>query len=525
MSEPKEWRPFKKQEQFAQIPDSVFEGLYGGAAGGGKSELLLLIPIMREWWKHPRFKGILFRRTYPELEKEVIPRSHEWYLSTGAKYNDQKKRWTFPSGAIMQFGHVEHESDVRKYDTTEYNYMAFDELTSFTEYMYTYLAFTRCRSSSPQLPSVVRSGTNPGNIGHGWVRARFVEPGPYGTILRDKLTGIKRIFIQSLVTDNPHIDPGYANRLAMLTDEAEKRAKLYGDWWTFSGQVFGEFRDLHFVGDPENAVHTIDPFPIPDWWPRILAIDWGYSAMLCALWGAISPDLRLYIYREYTCTQTKISEWAPDIGRASDQETLKSVVLCKSAWQNRGDELTIAQQFEKLSGLRVSQPDNDRISGKILLQEYIRWKQKSARKIPESGYNQEVGQKLLRNHGMKAYEDYLESFKPEVAEGNLPKLQIFRNCPEVRKAIPLCVYDKNHKEDVAEFNGDDPYDAARYLVKLAENYMRESPVAGHLDKLAKVMTDFERTGDYTQLHRRMERVERQAPKNVPVRRFVRRRCA
>jgi hypothetical protein len=180
------WKPFKRQSEFLALPDTIFEGMYGGAAGGGKSEALLNLPLIREFINHPRFKGILFRRTYPELESELILRSENQglYSACGGKYNKEKKRWTFPSGAVMQFGHLEYDSDVRKYDTAEYNYIGFDELTSFTEYMYLYM-FSRCRSSSPKLPAIVRSGTNPGNIGHGWVRARFVEPAPYGTLIVD----------------------------------------------------------------------------------------------------------------------------------------------------------------------------------------------------------------------------------------------------------------------------------------------------------------------------------------------------
>src|SRR4030095_11891883 len=99
----KSWRPFARQEEFLSLPDTIFEALYGGAAGGGKSECLLLFPIARGFYRHPKFKGIIFRRTYPELEKEIILRSLDWYPAAGGKYSDEKKRWTFPSGAIIQF--------------------------------------------------------------------------------------------------------------------------------------------------------------------------------------------------------------------------------------------------------------------------------------------------------------------------------------------------------------------------------------------------------------------------------------
>ena len=131
---------------------------------GGKSDALVMLPIVRSFFQHPRFKGIIFRRTYPELEREIIKRSEFWYTPIGAKYNQEKHEWRFHSGAVLRFGHCEYEQDVRKYDTDEYNYMAFDELTSFTEFQYIYLVMSRCRSSIMALPAIARSGTNPGDV-------------------------------------------------------------------------------------------------------------------------------------------------------------------------------------------------------------------------------------------------------------------------------------------------------------------------------------------------------------------------
>ena len=167
--------------------------------------------------------------------------------------------------------------------------MAFDELTSFTEFQYLYLAFSRCRTSVSELPAICRAASNPGNVGHGYVRKRFVEPARDGnTIIRetvkvnDKETVLLRIFIPAKATDNPHIDPNYVIRMQMLP-EAKRRAKSEGDWWTFSGQVFEEWRIEPFRDAPERARHVIKPVDIPPWWPKILAIDWGFSAMMCAL--------------------------------------------------------------------------------------------------------------------------------------------------------------------------------------------------------------------------------------------------
>ena len=529
MSE-KIWRPHKRQEAFSQLPDSIFEALYGGAAGGGKSEELLMLPIIRGFYKEPRFKGILFRRTFPELESEIIIRSREWYPLTGAKYNEERKRWTFPSGAIMQFGHIEYEEDVRKYDTAEYNYVAYDELTSFTEMQYTYISKTRCRSSNSRLPAIVRSATNPGNIGHAWVRDYFIKPAPYGTIIIDKTTKLKRIFIQSLAEDNPYLmenDPGYVNRLDSLP-EAEKQAKRYGHWDSFAGQVFDEYREIpnELKNEPANACHLVAPFPIPDYWLKFLAIDWGYAAMTIALWGALSPKDRVYIYREYAIKGAKTSTWATDIGRLSKDETYSDIVLCRSAWQNRGGELTQQEEFTKYSGLTARMADNDRIAGKLLIQEYLRWREKPKSKVIKDDFDNNLASRILRLQGLEAYKSYMASFVPEKPETELPKLQIFPDCTELRKCLPLCIYDKKSNttnkpaEDVREFDGDDPYDTLRYLIQSINKYLGSLKEEGdHRDRVSQILERFAQNKDYNYLHRAMAIAEKDEPELVPVRRF------
>lgn len=533
LPESKVWRPHKRQELFSSLPDTIFEALYGGAAGGGKSEELLMLPLIRGFYKEPRFKGIIFRRTYPELESEIIQRSREWFPRFGARFNEDKKRWTFPEGSILRFGHAEYEEDVRRYDTDEYNYMAFDELTSFTEFQYTYLSKTRCRSSSSRLPAIVRSATNPGNTGHAWVRDYFITPAPYGTIIIDKKTQLRRIFIQSFAEDNPYLmqnDPGYIRRLELLP-ESEKQAKRYGLWDTFEGQVFSEYREVpnEAKGEPQNACHICVPFKIPEWWQRFLAIDWGFAAMTVALWGALSPDNRLYIYREYAQKQAKTSTWATEIGKLSQGEKLADIVLCRSAWQSRGEELTQQEQFTKYSELTARMADTDRVAGKLMVQEYLRWEPKPKRTIsgdPDAG----VAAKILRMEGLDAYKEYLSMFEPEPEELNLPKLQIFPDCKELRKCIPLCIYDKKSNstnkpaEDVREFNGDDPYDTLRYIVMAVDGFLDTQKAEGlHRDKIGQVLAAFQKNRDYNYLHRAMEKLDKEEWEAQPVRRFHRAR--
>lgn len=530
------WQPFPRQADFLSLPDSIFEALYGGAAGGGKTETLLMLPIVRQFHTYPRFKMLFLRRTFPELDNEVIPRSKEFYNAAGFNpYQDQKKRWTHPGGGIIQFGHCEHEKDVAKYDTSEYNIIAFDEATSFTRHQYLYLTMSRCRSSSSNLPSFVRGGTNPGNIGHSFFRKRFVEPARDGyTILRERrefhgaVTELSRIFIPSRAQDNTYLmqaDPGYISRLNSLP-AAERAAKLLGDWWSFSGQVFDEWRDEPLPGDPESACHVVDPFQIPSYWPKILAIDWGYSAMTCAGWYAINPvpnekhRAKIYKYREYTCQKTKISTWAADIKRLSQGEEFVDVVLDPSAWGNRGDEATIAQQFADGSKLVPRKADNDRLGGKLLMQEFIRLTPRPPRFTPEEGFDTNLFEKLWRLRGPEAAQEYASLFLPEPEEKFLPKFQIFRNaCPKTQETIPLCIYKRDAEartetneegniEDVAEFPGDDPYDETRYGLKACQRFL-DTGIVEHnrVEQVAKACSQVEQTGNMTQFYINMTNIE------------------
>lgn len=505
MQEELVWRPTPKQEQFIALPDTIFEAFYGGAVGGGKTDVLLINPLARLWHEHPRFKALILRRTLTDLQKEIIPRSEYYYGKAGAKYNEQKKIWKFPSGALVYFGHAEHEKDIKNYDGVEWNYIGFDELTKFTEWMYLYLVVTRCRSAYEGGPAIARSSGMPGDIGNAWVRRRFVEPNEAGgKIILDQKTGHKRFFVKSMPYENPYLlknTPDYLDRLNLLS-EAERKAKL-GDWWSFEGQVFDQFRIEPLSDEPENARHVIEPFNIPDFWPKVNLTDWGFTANTVSLWGALSPEGVVYVYREYCVTRTDVSVWATEIGEFNRRDkNLKVVGIDTNAWDQRGEEETIADQFIRFSklsdlSLSLSKASKARISGKILIQEYLRWKQKPRIK-PVDEFNHKYAELLLEKRGIDAYNEYLNRFKEEPEESNLPKLKIFNTCTNLIQTIPLCVYDDKNKEDVAEFPGDDSYDCLRYLLKAITKYIDESKEEfAHLQKLAFIENKLNETKDWT----------------------------
>ena len=165
------WYPQPKQQEMMSRPE--FEALYGGAAGGGKSDYLVVEALRQV--NNRYYRGIIFRREYPQLV-DLIDRSRELYKAAypRANYNESGHVWRFPSGAKIYFAAMQHEQDRLKYQGRHFDFIGFDELTHFTEKQYTYL-FSRARPSGPGTEVYVRATANPGGIGHGWVKSRFVS--------------------------------------------------------------------------------------------------------------------------------------------------------------------------------------------------------------------------------------------------------------------------------------------------------------------------------------------------------------
>jgi hypothetical protein len=525
----REFTPTKKQNDFISIPWTVKEALYGGAAGAGKTELIIWLPLIYQFHEHPLYKGIILRRNLKQLETELISRSKEIYPSVGGVFNDTKKKWTFPSGAVQYFGGADKEDDIRKFDSDQYNLISYDEATHFTEFQYSYLVMSRLRSRCADLPAIARSGTNPGNVGHGYFKSRFVKPFKEGyKLLIDKKTGLKRIFIPARIQDNPTLlanNPDYIKQLLSLS-EAEKKAKLYGDWDTYEGQVFKEFRLEPLSDEPENARHVIEPFDIPNWWPRFIGIDWGYAAYTVIYWAALAPTGRVFIYREYAHKEKKVIDYLTDlINQTTPEERvlLSKVRICHSANQNRGEPFTIYDQLTK--ALRkadfkcpIELGEKNRLNGKLVMHEYLRWQPKErVAKIYGGEFDKEYADKVFRLYGQAAYVEYVKMFEAEREETNLPKVQIFNTCEMLIETIPACVYEDSPEEgkkaeDVKEFDGDDPYDCSRILLAGIREYeVTNAKALEHTSKSQEAL-DKLAAGDQTAFYRKMEFLESQQGK-------------
>lgn len=200
------------------------EGMFGGAAGGGKSDALLMGAL--QYVDVPGYSALLLRRSYTDLSLPgaLMDRAASWLAGTAARWSGVEKRWTFPSGATLTFGYLENPGDELRYQGAEFQYIGFDELTQFLERQYLYLFSRLRRLAASEVPLRMRAASNPGGLGHLWVQARFIDS-------RTK----ERVFVPSKLKDNPFLDQTeYVKSLSHL-DPITRRQLLEGDWTARTG--------------------------------------------------------------------------------------------------------------------------------------------------------------------------------------------------------------------------------------------------------------------------------------------------
>lgn len=411
---------FRRQRDFIFCPaDDVF---YGGSAGGGKSHALLIFAALRRQ-AYPKTTGILFRRTYPELERSLILKSHELYPQFGARYNEQKHRWHFPNGSIQEFGFCEREQDVYRYQGAEYHDQGFDELTHFTQFQFTYLT-SRCRSAMPGVRALIRAASNPGNVGHVWVRDRYITPSKLGGMWKNPITGKSMAFIPATVKDNPALnesDPTYVQRLKEMGDK-KYRALALGDWSVFEGQYFDMWNDT-----PDMSVLRQTHEPTTGTL-KFLSMDWGYAEPACVLWWEVTPSGRVFIYRELYTTERSPKELAKDILTLSPMlERYMHIVIPPELYGKKieleggGEPIANLMQSVLQQRMPLKKANNARVPGWIKLKEFL-----------------------------------------SPAPDGRPWLQVSPNCQNLIRTLPSMVHDEDRPEDLATLAEDHACDALRY---------------------------------------------------------------
>jgi hypothetical protein len=322
----------------------------------------------------PGYAAIVFRRTFTDLSLPgaVMARSKEWLTNTDAVWNEQRKQWTFPSGATLQFAFMKDDGDELRYQSAEFQYVGFDELTQFPEEQYTYL-FSRVRrpelsAETPEairaniaalgkVPLRMRAASNPGGVGHGWVKKRFpIDGKPRGN----------RVFIPAKIADNPHLDAdSYRKGLAHLGETLRLQLEE-GDWSVAEGMAFQ-------VG----AVHRVESFELRDSFERFEAADYGLNGAPWCLW-AVDYDGNLIAVEMLYKRDMLPSELCPLVveKRKAGWGFGHPTYLDPSVWHRTGQRnkwgapAMLADEFTD-NGIPVIPANNDPRAGLIRLRELL----------------------------------------------------------------------------------------------------------------------------------------------------------
>lgn len=423
------------------------ELLYGGAAGGGKTDYLLaeVLAVLHEF---PGSNGVIFRRTFADLSRpgSIIHRLLDRLPQPPYKFNQGDHTWGLPNGSRLELAHLGADADVTKYQGAEYMIMGFDQLEQFTEFQYTYLLhrlrvsgeLARVMAAKGARPRAI-SAANPGGIGHAWVKGRFIDPAPSETLWKptpsiDDPNPGTRIFIPAKVSDNPHVNAGYVDVLNRLPDD-QRRAMRDGDWDVYAGQRFGAWRRNVHVVAPEDM-------PIPEDAPRAIGVDYGLDAPFCALWGAQLADGLVVVYRELYQAGLTAGEQADAIAAAEafgerSEKARVPVALDPASWARNPTVKSItpirdlglppagsiAGEYRARFGSALTKARNDRLAGVQLLSDKLR----------------------QRRDG-------------------LPRLLVYSTCTNLIRTLPALPRSDTNPEDVNTKAEDHAYDALRYLL-------------------------------------------------------------
>jgi Terminase large subunit, T4likevirus-type, N-terminal len=417
--------PTPKQAEFLACP--AREVLTGGSSGGGKSTALLLAAVSQA--TNPQSKSLIVRRSYVQL-RDLIGASFEIYKPLGAEFNKSERVWTFPSGATVSFGYLESDADKYIYQGMQFSCLCFDELTQLPQdgldansepvnKAYLYLHSRLRAPAGSNLRLEIRAATNPGGVGHSWVKQRWgIEDNGGPSERRDPQTGYRRVFIPSKLEDNPALAATDYSKVLDALAENDRKALKEGLWLLGEGAVFSEWNP---------RLHVVPSFEIPDEWPMWRSCDDGFAAPCCVLWFAHDKIYdRIYVVNEIYA------------------RGLNPMALAQAT-------LAIDRQYgahRQMQGIIDSASFSDVGMGggraNIMNAMGCRWQPS------EKGQGSRIAGKAHIHERLAMKSD------------GAPGLQIFSNCRNLIRTIPALPFSPTNPEDIDSNSEDHAVDSLRY---------------------------------------------------------------
>jgi phage terminase large subunit len=382
----------------------------GGARGPGKSHGVFAQVALDDCQRVPGLKGLFLRQTgkaasesFNDLILRVLP------PETGYRYNGSTNTLHFPNGSRVLLGGFENERDIDKYIGIEYDLMGIEERNQITEEKVVKLRGS-LRTSKPNWRPRMYSSFNPGGIGHGDIKARFIEPFRAGTETQTR-------FVPSTYRDNPYLNAEYVEYLEGLTGDLG-RAWRDGDWDLFAGQFFSEWRAER---------HVVAPFAVPEGWKRYRAYDHGFANPACCKWYAVDYDGQVWVYRELYRSGATVEQLAAEIVRLSagesyDYSVADPAIFARTGFVDAQGGQTIAESFAR-NGVTFAPASNRRVDGWNLMREHLAWSASRA-----------------------------------------PRMRYFSTCADSIRTIPTLIHDERKPEDLDTRGEDHAADADRYFL-------------------------------------------------------------
>lgn len=461
------WEPHPgSQELFMTCP--IFECLYEGNRGPGKTDALLMdyaqyVGCFGEAWR-----GILFRETYENL-KDVIAKSQKWFprIFPKAKYNDSKHYWRWPDGEMLFFSYAKLPKDYWNYHGHEYPWIGWEELTNWASLQLYLDMMSCCRSSFSGIPLHYRSTTNPFGPGHNVVKMRFIDQAEPGEIIVDETIHPKlgkiineRVYIHGDRSENTHLqdaDPDYEKRLNNITDPNKRKAWISGLWEILAGGMFDDVWDQN--------VHWLSAFQIPKSWTIYRAFDWGSARPFSVGWWAVSDGCEVTLangkpYHFPKKTLFRIHEWYGWNGEANEGIHLANNKIGEGIREREEKHPLLAGREISKGPADSSIWDDD--DGTCIAEKINAGFHGTENKKKTDIFihaNKKPGSRVKR---WQVIRDMLTAAKEKNKES--PGMYVFNTCRQFKRTIPTLQRDEKNPEDIDSNSEDHIADETGYMV-------------------------------------------------------------